>query len=400
MGHRLVTEQVELEDLVAELRAEPRYAVDTEFHRERTYWPHPALIQVGWTGGIALIDPLAVDLAPVAELLRGPGLVVMHAAAQDLEVLQVACGELPRRLFDTQVAAGFVGFSTPSLSVLTERVLDIALPKASRLTDWLRRPLDDAQQEYAASDVAHLLDLHDALASELEASGRLGWVEEECEAARTKVRGAPEPDEAWLRMKESRQLRGGARHIAQTVAAWRERTAAELDKPVRQVLPDLAVVAIANDAPADLEALRRLRGVDDRYLRGGKGHAILEAVAEGRSMAAERLRLPSRDDLDRDLRPAVTLVSAWVSQLGRDVRIDPTLLATRNDLVALLSGAPDARLASGWRAELLGEPIRRLVDGRAALAFAGEGSLVLEQRSEVPVTVDLPRPSAPWARTP
>jgi ribonuclease D len=388
---------------VARLADEPRYAVDTEFHRERTYAPRLALLQLAWSGGCAVVDPLSVDVAPLRAVLEGPGTAVLHAAGQDLEVLLRACGTVPSSLFDTQVAAGFLGFSTPSLATLLDRVLGLPLPKGDRLTDWLRRPLTTGQLDYAVADVAWLLPVTDALVAELDATGRRPWVEEEVELIRTRSRTMPDPDLAWLRLKEARSLRGRSRGVAAAVAAWRERRAASLDIPARQVLPDLAVLGIAGAMPKSIGALRAVRGVDERHLRCGAGDALLAAVAAGRELPEAGTGEPRRDDVDRDLRPAVALVAAWVAQLGRDLRIDPSLLATRGDLAAFLNGDPDARLASGWRATLIGEPVRRLVEGRAALAFGRDGAgtrggLVLEERSDRPVVVDLPVPHAPWTR--
>ena len=394
---RLVADQAGLADAVAALRGVSAYAVDTEFHRERTYYPKLALVQLAWPGSCLLIDPLAVGLTPLAEVLDGPGVAVMHAASQDLEVLQRACGTVPTTLFDTQVAAGFLGFSTPSLASLADRVLDVHLPKASRLTDWLRRPLDAGQLGYAAADVAHLLELADLLREELDSSGRLGWVEAECEELRTRAWGPPAPEDAWRRLKESRALRGRARGVARAVAAWRERQAAATDQPVRFVLSDMAVVGIAHDAPRTMEQLRRVRGVDTRHLRGAQGKEILLAVEEGRSLPDDEVREPRPDDLERRHRPAVALLAAWVSQLARDQRIDAGLLATRSDLVAFVNGDPEARLARGWREELVGRPARRLVEGELALAFDGQGGLSLERRSHDVVAPELPKPSARWA---
>ena len=388
---------------MARLADEPRYAVDTEFHRERTYAPRLALLQLAWSGGCAVVDPLSVDVAPLRAVLEGPGTAVLHAAGQDLEVLLRACGTVPSSLFDTQVAAGFLGFSTPSLATLLDRVLGLPLPKGDRLTDWLRRPLTTGQLDYAVADVAWLLPVTDALVAELDATGRRPWVEEEVELIRTRSRTMPDPDLAWLRLKEARSLRGRSRGVAAAVAAWRERRAASLDIPARQVLPDLAVLGIAGAMPKSIGALRAVRGVDERHLRGGAGDALLAAIAAGRELPEAATGEPRRDDVERDLRPAVALVAAWVAQLGRDLRIDPSLLATRGDLAAFLNGDPDARLASGWRATLIGEPVRRLVEGRAALAFGRDGAgtrggLVLEERSDRPVVVDLPVPHAPWTR--
>jgi ribonuclease D len=395
--HRLVTEPKALAQLIEELVAEPEYAVDTEFHRERTYFPKVALVQLGWSGGVALVDPLAVDLAPLSRVLEGPGTAIMHAGNQDLEVLHRACGAVPSKLFDTQLAAGFVGFSTPSLSLLADRVLGVHLPKASRLTDWLQRPLGDAQQTYAAADVLHLPELAGALRRVLEESSRLAWAEEECEDLRSRDWGPPDPDSAWLRMKEARQLRGKARSVARAVAAWRERRAAELDTPARHVLPDLALVGIAMNPPTSQADLKRLRGIDERHTRGKTAAAILEAVKEGLETSLETAPATRRDDVDRDQRPAVALASAWLSQLARELKIDTTLLATRSDLSTFLNDDPTSRLAVGWRHALLGDPIRRLIAGDFALAFDGRGGLTLEQRSGKPVTVDLPIPTASWA---
>ncbi len=384
--HHLIDTQSGFEAVLADLRGVEAYAVDTEFHRERTYFPKLALVQIAWPGDLALIDPLAVDIAPLAEILDGPGLAVLHASDQDLEVLELACGTGPARLFDTQIAAGFIGMSTPSLAALYEHVLGIRLAKGHRLTDWLARPLDDNQLTYAAGDVDHLLEVHDRLADDLSARGRLQWALDECEAVRQRERGGRDPEQAWRRVKEIRQLRGGSRRVAQSVAAWRERRAAELDQPVRHVLSDLAIVGIAQRHPSNPDQLRGVRGVDDRALRGAQATGILAAVAEGMARQPEPSEETEARELDRDLRPAVALVSAWVSQLARDLEIDTGLLATRSDIEALLRADAGARLAEGWRAELVGEPIRQLVDGAAALAFTGHGQLTLEARSHTPLT--------------
>lgn len=395
--HRLIEEAGEFAGVVEALLDAPEYAVDTEFHRERTYFPTVALVQIKWAEEIVLVDPLVVDLRPLAPVLDGPGLAVMHAASQDLEVLQRACGTVPSRLFDTQLAAGFLGFTTPSLASLAERILGVDLPKASRLTDWLRRPLGEDQQVYAASDVEHLLELARLLRAELDSVGRLAWAEEECEDLRARGWGPPDPADAWLRLKEGRSLKGRARGVAREVAAWRERRAAELDQPVRHVLSDLAIVGIATNPPKTLEQLRRIRGIDERNARGRVGEELLAAVEKGREAPDDVVKPPRRDDVERDQRPAVALVSAWLSQLGRDLRIDPMLLATRSDLGSFLAGDPSARLANGWRRDLLGEPVRRLLAGEFALAFDGNGGLALERRSGEPVTVDLAVPHAAWA---
>lgn len=383
--HQLIDSPDGLDDVVRQLSNQDVYALDTEFHRERTYFPKLALVQIAWRGGLVLIDPIALDLAPLAAVLDSDSVAVIHAADQDLEVLELACGRVPRVLFDTQIAAGFVGMSSPSLATLYERVLGVRVPKADRLSDWLARPLGETQLDYAASDVAHLLDVYDDLTRQLEGRGRLGWASDECENVRARSRGARDPHDAWRRIKEARQLKGRALAVAREVAAWRERRAARLDIPPRYVMPDMAVVTIAQRPPRTAGELGKVRGLDDRHLRGRQADELMAAVRKALdNPIARRDDQPPRD-LDRELRPAVGLVAAWVSQLARNLEIDTALLATRSDLEALLRGDTDARLASGWRCELVGEPVRRLVDGEAALAFNGKGELVLEERSHRPI---------------
>jgi len=364
-----------------ELSAADDYAIDTEFHRERTYAPHVALVQVGWAGGVALIDAQAVDLAPLARVVGGRGEVVAHAADQDLGVLRHACGTVPARLFDTQLAAGFLGLSSPSLASLVERFVGVRLPKGDRLSDWTLRPLTAAQCAYAAADVAHLLEARGAIRAELERRGRLSWAEEECRLLLARIREPQDPATAWWRMKDARSLRGPARGVAQEVAAWRERRAATLDVPPRFVLPDLALGSIAHRPPRASADLASVRGLDARHLKPRHVSELLDAISAGLELPATALRLPPVDEVDRGHRPAVALAAAWVSQLAADLEIDAALLATRADLQALLRGDADARLSRGWRAELVGEPVRRLAAGEGALAFDGRGGLVIEARS-------------------
>lgn len=379
-----IDEQSEFVDLLATLAGEPRVGLDTEFHRERTYVPDVAVVQLGWSDGIALVDALAVDLAPMAELLQSETRIVMHACAQDLEVLDTVCGVEPAHLFDTQIAAGFVGMSTPSLAALCHVHLDVDLAKGDRLTDWKRRPLPDSALVYAAADVEHLFILEDLLVAELRELDRVGWAEAECRVVARKTLDRPPPEQAWWRIKEAKRLKGRAAAIAQAVAAWREDRARRVDRPLRFVLPDLAVVGIAQKEPGDRDSLSKVRGLDQRHLRSGADDEILEAVAAGRDLDPASVIRPKEVKVDRDLRPAVSLLSAWISQFARDHQLDPALLATRGDLESFLGGAP-GRLDDGWRADLVAERIRRLVNGDAALAFAGEGRLVAEARSNIPI---------------
>jgi ribonuclease D len=385
----MVVDRDGLATLVASARDAEYYAFDTEFHTERTYVPSLALIQIAWGDQVALVDPLAVDPAPLAELFGGPGVAVAHAAGQDLDVIMAACGVIPPAIFDTQIVAGFLGMSSPSLSRLVDQVLGVSLPKSDRLSDWLERPISDRQIDYAVSDVAHLLELRAALADRLRALGRLEWALDECDLVLTERTSARDPEEAWWKLGDIRSMSRRSRSVAQEVAAWRERTAAETNRPRRTVLSDLGLLAISQRPPHNADELRRSRGVDGRHLAQGRAQEILAAVRRGLELPAERLRMP-REGRDVPAPPAaVAICSGLVRQIADDLEFDQGLLATRADLAQLLSGEP-SRLDTGWRRAIVGDPLRRLMAGDVAVAFGRRGHLVLEERSRkaVPLAGD------------
>ena len=383
VAYSWVATQERFAEVVAKALGANRVALDTEFHRERTYWPKVALLQLKVDAETFLVDPLVVDLAPLAEVLNSDVVFVMHAASQDIEVLERACGMGPKHLFDTQVAAGFTGMSTPSLSALVERYIGLRLPKGDRLTDWFERPLRKNQQDYAADDVRYLFEIHDQLTSTLTETGRLDWALTECELAQS-PKPSRSPELAWTRIKEARHLRGKPRCVASVLAQWREITAQRKDVPIRFILSDLALVGIAQRAPTTLNELKAVRGLDGRSLKDAAGHEILSLVSDGMRMTVDDVATLDIDEgpqLGNEMRAAVTLVSAWISQVAKDEALDPALLATRSDINDLLRGAKNPRLGTGWRSDLVGTRIEDLVEGRASLAFDPGGGLVLEPRS-------------------
>lgn len=276
-------------------------------------------------------------------------------------------------MFDTQIAAGFLGLSTPSLTTIYERFVDFRVGKGDRLTDWLQRPLTDGQLVYAANDVARLLETKDRIVEQLESRGRLSWALDECEIQRVRLRGQRNPDEAWRRIKEARQLRGSARTVARALAAWRERRAAALDIPVRYVLSDIALTGIAQRPPKDRRDLEKIRGFD-RGTREDVVGEILGAVRSGLADTSPVMDEVVPGGVERDLRPAIALISAWIAQLARDLELDASILATRGDIEALLRGDDNARLATGWRDELAGQPVRSLLEGEQPLPLPGMAS--------------------------
>ncbi len=365
----------DLIEFTQEALTESHFYLDTEFHREKTYFPQLALVQIATSQRIVIIDPLMVDMKLLRPLFDGPGMCVLHAAQQDLDVMAQSCGYIPSRMLDTQLCAGFLGYSQPSLASLLQSYLKVIVPKGDRLTDWLRRPLTKDQLTYAASDVAYLPEMSTIIFNELEARGRMQWAIDACEELRIRPTGPNPPEDAWLRVKDVRTLKGRSRWVAQAIAEWRENRAMDLDLPPRHVLSDIAILGIAQKAPRTADDMLQSRGVDNRHVNGQQGRALLEAVQLGIERSSDgELSFPSHDgdDLDKSMRPAATLVSAWVTELARQSNLDAGLLGTRKDINDLLGGASDARMSEGWRADIVGRDIEDLVAGRKALTFTKE----------------------------
>ena len=376
---KIIDNQSDLNSVISDLNNVENYAIDTEFHREKTYYPRLALIQIRWDESIALIDPLTVNLKGLSSIFQSDTLAIFHAGSQDLEVLLRAVGEVPKQIFDTQIAAGFIGMRTPSLAALHETMLGIKLAKGDRLTDWFQRPLSENQLEYAASDVRYLLDVHQKLIHELEARNRLGWAESEFELFLDKRQKLVEPINAWLKIKEAKHLNKKTRGVAQALAEWRENAARRSDIPPRYVLSDLALIGIAQRMPKKVSDLSNIRGLDVKQFQGKKASSLLQIVADGLSRDVKKPVSKSQNNLKTELRPAVTLLSAWLSQYASDNDIDPALLGTRSDIEELLRGDENSRLAEGWRHAEVGSPITQLLNGKATLAFS-DGRLILEDR--------------------
>jgi ribonuclease D len=375
----LVADNAGFAAVLDDLRGADAYGLDAEFHGESSYYPRLAVLQIASPDRVAVVDATTVDVRPLAEILEGPGLMVAHAGEQDLQVLQRSTGAIPGRMLDTQVAAGFMGFGSPSLARLVSDLLGVRLEKGARMSDWFKRPLTTEQVAYAAADVVHLLDLRAVIEARLTASGRLEWAYDESERRR-RVR-QPDIGVAWWRLKGWRQLRGPSRGVAQELAAWRETAAMAADKPARRILADEAVMLLAERPPRSIRDIPKSRLFDVGRLSSKVVDELMAAVAQGLELPAADVRLPPDTDLPPHLQTLASLLAAWVAQQSRTLSIDATLLATRADIEAFLRRVPGNRLQEGWRAELVGSTVERIVSGRAAVAFDGKGSLVLVDRN-------------------
>jgi ribonuclease D len=366
-------------ELADHSRAAGRFGIDTEFVSESRYRALLGLVQVvvDTDGGqhIELLDPLdGFDHEPLAEVWADPDVeVVIHSGAQDVAILRRAWDAAPSNLFDTQIAAGFAGFSAQAgYGNLLQAALGVRLAKSAGFTRWDRRPLTEEQLDYARKDVADLLALADDLQRRLRESGRLEWAREECRRLED-VSDERDPESAYRRLPRVNQLRARPRAVARALAAWREATAESEDRPVGAVLPDIALIEIAKRQPSTLQELERIRGIrPDTGRRRGK--QILDVVASGRDADAPRAEDVQRNEIDARDAPVISLAESLVRSRALSAGLAYELVASRADLQAVVSASregrpePDVRTLRGWRRDLAGGELLELLAGRRSLS--------------------------------
>ena len=348
-------------------------AVDTEFMRERTYWPILCLVQIAGPEEAAAIDALApgVDLTPLLTLMADEStLKVFHAARQDIEIFVNLSGTVPRPLFDTQVAAMVCGFGdAASYETLVGKLAQASLDKSSRFTDWSRRPLTERQISYALADVVYLRTVYEQLQQRLASNGRANWFAEEMAELSNSATYRSDPSEAWRRFRLRGRVDPRFFGVLREVAAWRETAARQRNLPRGRIMRDEAVLEIAAHIPKTIEALARTRSLSKGVAEGKMGNEILDAIQRGLAdMAALELPAPPRADPPPGLGPLIELLRVLLKQRCEEHQVAQKLLATAEDLEAIAADdeAP-VRALSGWRREIFGRDALALKHGSLAL---------------------------------
>lgn len=365
-----------------------RLAIDTEFVSERRYKALLCLAQVAVPDPSAengvrteVLDPLdSIDPAPLAEVLADPAVeVVMHAGRQDVAILKREWRTEVRNVFDTQVAAGFLGLgSQEGYESLVQRLLGVRLRGTEGFTRWDRRPLTDRQLAYARDDARLLLALGDELERRLEERGRLDWAREECRSLE-EVSDERDPERSYARLPRLARLKPAQRAVARELAEWREQIARSMDRPPGFVVPDQALVEAARRMPEDVRRLEEIRGLPPQTLHR-RGKELIEAVARGRRREPPPAPpdAPRRDSRDA---PLAALAQALVRHRSQETGVAVELIATQAEIAALVDarrrgGAADRlRVTSGWRARLVGDELEQLLAGRLSLAVGDDGRL-------------------------
>jgi ribonuclease D len=361
----------QLEDFVTQVKDSPWLAVDTEFIRERTYYPRLCLVQVSNDRIAAAIDPLALeDLAPLRDLLLDPAIEkIFHAARQDQEIFLNEWDALPRPVFDTQPAAALLGYGDQvGYGKLIQQVLEVELAKDHSRTDWSRRPLDKAQLRYALDDVIFLGQAYVKMKQTLEKQGRLDWLQPEFELLTAEATYSLNPMDMWKKVKGRQHIKGVKLAVLQAVAAWREEQALARNLPRRWILKDEVLLEIARRAPVETADLEKIRGVDGNFIRHN-ANILTQRVQKA-------LQLPREEwprDRFRSNRPTpeqeaiLDMLSAALRLIALDAGLSPQAIASRKDLAALLSNDEKATLLQGWRKQVAGLPLQELLQGKRRL---------------------------------
>ena len=351
----IITTTADLTELGARLGAQPRVGLDTEFLRERTYRAQLCLVQVAAADVAACVDPLALpDLAALVPVLTSASVVkVMHASRQDLEVLLPVAG-LTRPVFDTQIAASITGLPAQiGYAELVRRLLGHELSKAHTRTDWSRRPLSAEQIDYALDDVHYLLPLADLLQEQVHALGRSQWLEEELRSLDDPAALTIDPQNAWQRLKGLNNLDPARVRLARQLAAWRERSAIEHNRPRGWILDEPVLREMIALVPRTLEALEAIAGMPPGLAKR-RGAELLACVTAA-EVPEPTPPLPPRTRPDPAKVALVKHLTGIIQSVATELNVVPELLATRRDLEQLADGHPEAAVLNGWRRGVLGE---------------------------------------------
>ena len=361
--------------LCERLRGAQWLALDTEFIRERTYYPRLCLIQIATPELVACVDPLAeLELKPLIERLYDPAITkVLHAAQQDIEIFYHLFGEVPSPLFDTQIAATVLGQGDQiSYAALVQAVTGMNLDKSQVRTDWSRRPLSPEQTRYAADDVRFLCDVYQIQQRELAERQRLDWLQEDFQQLSDPAQYQPNPEQAWRRIKGHGKLKSSQLVVLRALAAWREQQAMHLDKPRRWVCDDTVLLDLARLQPKNDAGLAKLRGRNDKF-RKRQGAELIALINEARQTPRESWPKPVQYtplSMPQDALLDVLMGIVKVCALENDV--SPLSLAGRKDLERIIQG-DDAPLLHGWRKRLAGEPVLDFIKGRTSLSVDPAG---------------------------
>ena len=357
-------------------------AIDTEFVRDKTYYPQLCLLQIASEDALACIDPLMIDdLSPLKDILLNPRILkIFHAARQDLEVLNLTLHCIPKPVFDTQLAATLLGLGEQiGYANLVQHLLNVQLGKQHTRADWEQRPLTQEQLDYAADDVRYLIQIYPIISQKLSALGRDSWLDDDLQALTSEALYQTDLQTLWQRISGNQKLRRKQLAVLRELSAWREQQAQQLNKPRKWILADNLLLAIATQAPTSMQKLKSIRGLNDAII-AKQGQAILAAVNAALALPDSAWpELNKRRQLDKEQEALVDSLMAIVKLKANEHSLNVSAITSRNELEALASNDKEINLLNGWRRELVGNSLLAFLDGKLYLHFLN-GRLELTTR--------------------
>ncbi len=372
---KILTQSAEITAFIKRNQKAKWITIDTEFVREKTFYPELCLIQIASPKESVIIDPLSpsIDLTPFWEIMANKDVVkVFHAAAQDLEIFYHQSPLPIHNIFDTQIAAQALGYGESiGYDRLVEDICHVKLDKTSRYTDWRIRPLSEVQIQYAAADVTFLCDIYEDLIKRLTQNQRLSWIQEEIANTYTAERFKPAPMETWRRIK-IRSPKAKQLVILQELAAWRDIEARARNIPRRHFLKDETLIDIAMLMPRDEKTLGQIRSISPQYADGKHGKIILELIEKALMRPRETWPIVKRIiKPSEEVKTAMELLKTLLKVLAEKNQLTPHLIADNEDILKLASQQQNADIAclKGWRYDVFGRYALDLLDGKMALAY-------------------------------
>ncbi|MGJ0428928.1 ribonuclease D [Methylobacter sp.] len=374
-----------LSALCQQILKEPWLALDTEFLREKTYFPKFCLLQIATPEWVACVDPIALpDLSELFDVLYNPSIVkVFHSSRQDLEIFYQLRGCIPEPIFDTQIAAPLLGFQdNPGYAMLVSSFLNINLSKAHTRTDWTVRPLSEEQLRYAADDVIYLCQVYMIMCQKLQELGRLDWLKSDFELLKDSELYLVSPEKAWLKVKGKNKLTGRQLSIVQTLCEWRERTAQTEDRPRSWLMRDDLLLELAKLQPDSVNALAKVRGINERTVNR-YGKVLCQLINEARQRPPLPLNEKGRPARKTQQQEAILdILTALVRIRAEENSLNPTILATRKDLeVLLFNEDDDCPLLHGWRFSMAGKELVGLLKGDLLIGIESDKLNIVNKTS-------------------
>ncbi len=362
-----IASQQQLHELCIQLHGSNWLAMDTEFIREKTYYPDFCLLQICNGSIAASIDPMALDdLSELVEIIYDESIVkIFHAGRQDLEIFHQLWGRLPRPLFDTQIAATILGLGNQiGYGNLVQKITGHELEKGHSRTDWSRRPLSQEQLRYALDDVIYLGDIYTDISGRLKRLGRESWLQDDFDELTDPNTYSIDPQGIWKRIKGNQHLKGVQLAILRAISAWREQEAERSNRPRRWILKDDVLVELSRRQPKDIKGLERIRGLEPGSIKR-HGSTLLKLIAEAKGLSKQdwpqaHVRGPK---LSANQEAITDLLQCCLRLIAEQEEITPAALANRKELEQLVIGNKDSELLHGWRKALVGDTLLQILQG-------------------------------------